>query len=151
MYWYDRLYREQFRNEPQIARGRVLEIGSGTSPLKHFMPDVLTSDILELDYLDIIFDCHAISDFSGIPDHSLDVITMTNVLHHLRDPLAFLRSATRKLAQGAAYMSWNPTFPSCPTPCTSFCTPNRWTFASASLCSRARVDRFPLLTRRCRI
>lgn len=100
MYWYQELYAEFFGREPGINRMSVLEIGSGTSPLKQFLPNVVTSDVLKLDYLDLVFDCHQIADLSAIPDHSLDIITMTNVLHHLRDPLAFLRGATRKLAPG---------------------------------------------------
>lgn len=100
MYWYHELYAELLQREPGIGGMAVLEIGSGTSPLKQFLPNVITSDVLQLDYLDLVFDCHKIADMSAIADHSLDIITMTNVLHHLRDPLAFLRGATRKLANG---------------------------------------------------
>ncbi|NEK56156.1 class I SAM-dependent methyltransferase, partial [Rhizobium leguminosarum] len=89
MHWYGELYKEMFRQEPDIATKTVLEIGSGTSPLKRFLPNVITSDVLKLDYLDIVFDCHEIGMLPDIADHSVDVITMTNVLHHLKDPLAF--------------------------------------------------------------
>ncbi|XKM40134.1 class I SAM-dependent methyltransferase [Rhizobium ruizarguesonis] len=112
MHWYGELYSEMFRQEPEIAMKTVLEIGSGTSPLKRFLPNVITSDVLKLDYLDIVFDCHEIARLPDIADHSVDVITMTNVLHHLKDPLAFLRGATRKLAKGGRvyvtepYLSW---------------------------------------------
>ena len=100
MYWYDRLYAQQFAGEPDFRNKRVLEIGSGSSPLKAIHPGILASDVLALDYLDMVFDCHEIADLAAIPDGSLDIITLTNVLHHLRDPLAFLRGATRKLARG---------------------------------------------------
>ena len=110
MHWYGALYQELFSGEPQIEGKKVLEIGSGTSPLKQFLPHVTTSDILALDYLDIVFDCHAIADLIAIPDRSLDIITMTNVLHHLRDPLSFLRSATRKLAAGGRLYLVEPYF-----------------------------------------
>ncbi|MCA2407466.1 class I SAM-dependent methyltransferase [Rhizobium leguminosarum bv. viciae 248] len=112
MHWYGELYKEMFRQEPDIASKTVLEIGSGTSPLKRFLPNVITSDVLKLDYLDIVFDCHEIGTLPDIADRSVDVITMTNVLHHLKDPLAFLRGATRKLAKGGRvyatepYLSW---------------------------------------------
>jgi len=110
MHWYQSLYRELFAQEPGLGGKRVLEIGSGTSPLKQMLPNLITSDILDLDYLDIVFDCHKIADLASIPDHSLDVITMTNVLHHLRDPLAFLRGAARKLAKGGRVYMTEPYF-----------------------------------------
>jgi len=110
MLWYQELYRDVFRTVPDIAQKRVLEIGSGTSPLKSFLPNVITSDVLTLEHLDIVFDCHNIAEFSEIPDHSIDVITLTNVLHHLRDPIHFLRSATRKLTKGGEIFIVEPYF-----------------------------------------
>ena len=110
MLWYHELYRQVFRRVPDIAQKRVLEIGSGTSPLKTFLPNVITSDVLVLEHLDIVFDCHNIADFSEIEDHSIDVMTLTNVLHHLRDPIHFLRSATRKLKQGGEIFIVEPYF-----------------------------------------
>ena len=110
MFWYQELYRDVFHTAPNIAQKRILEIGSGTSPLKMFLPNVITSDVLKLDHLDIVFDCHNIADLSQIPDHSIDVITLTNVLHHLRDPIHFLRSATRKLTKGGEVFIVEPYF-----------------------------------------
>jgi len=108
--WYERLYQELFRDVPDIASRRILEIGSGTSPLKGFLPNVLTSDVLALDYLDLVFDCHRIDELAQVPDGGLDIITLTNVLHHLRDPLLFLRRATRKLAPGGSVYLVEPYF-----------------------------------------
>jgi len=110
MFWYRELYRDLFSKVPDIAQKRVLEIGSGTSPLKIFLPNVIATDVLTLEHLDIVFDCHDIADFSEIPDHSIDVITLTNVLHHLRDPIHFLRKATRKLAKGGQIFIVEPYF-----------------------------------------
>ncbi len=110
MYWYDRLYQHQFAAEPNIGSAHILEIGSGTSPLKHFAPSVMTSDVLPLDYVDVVFDCHTIKDLDEIDNGSIDIITMTNVLHHLRDPLAFLRAAAIKLAPGARVYMAEPYF-----------------------------------------
>src|ERR1043165_8951618 len=90
LFWYRELYRDQFKGFPDWATLSVLEVGSGTSPLKQFLPNVVTSDVLDLDYLDLVFDCHEIDKFDAISDESIDVITVTDVLHHLNSPIAFL-------------------------------------------------------------
>src|SRR5436190_10150361 len=90
LFWYRELYRDQFKEFCSPAALSILEIGSGTSPLKQFLSTVVTSDVLDLDYLDLVFDCHEIDKLNAIGDNSLDVITVTNVLHHLKSPIAFL-------------------------------------------------------------
>lgn len=110
MFWYGELYRELFKDVPELSEKKILEIGSGVSPLKNFVPTVLTSDVLDLEYLDIVFDCHDIAELYSIPDHSLDIITLTNVLHHLRDPMQFLTTATKKLVAGGEIYIVEPYF-----------------------------------------
>lgn len=108
--WYEKLFKRMFESIGDITSKNILEIGSGTSPLKFFYPNVLTSDVLELDYLDYIFDCHNIDEFTQIPDASLDVIVMTNVLHHLAAPLQFLVKAAKKLKPGGKIVMTEPYF-----------------------------------------
>ena len=110
LYWYRRLYGHQFGGIPGIGEKRVLEIGSGSSPIKRFYPDVLTSDVLDLEYIDFVFDCHELDGFEAIPDSSVDVITLTNVLHHLEDPIRFLKKAAVKLRCGGEIIATEPYF-----------------------------------------
>lgn len=110
MFWYQELYRDLFSSVSGLERKRVLEIGSGVSPLKNFLPTVITSDVLDLEYLDFVFDCHDIADFIEIADHSIDIITLTNVLHHLKDPMQFLRGARNKLVHGGCIYIVEPYF-----------------------------------------
>lgn len=110
LYWYKQLYREQFHGLGDLNHLAVLEIGSGVSPLKRFHPEVITSDVLALDYLDHIFDCHHIDELATISDASLDVITLTNVLHHLKEPIAFLNRAAGKLKAGGKIIATEPYF-----------------------------------------
>ena len=100
LHWYRELYRAQFANLSDLDRLRILEIGSGVSPLTEFYPSVITSDVLDLDYLDFVFDCHRIDEFEPLANSSLDVITLTNVLHHLKSPIEFLTKAASKLKPG---------------------------------------------------
>lgn len=110
LFWYSQLYHDQFRNLGDVARLAILEIGSGTSPLTSFYPSVRTSDVLDLDYLDYVFDCHDLDEFEAIPDNDLDVITLTNVLHHLKRPIDFLSKAAMKLKSGGLLIATEPYF-----------------------------------------
>jgi len=114
--WYRELYRDQFKDLPDVGKLSILEIGSGTSPLKRFYPNIITSDILDLDYLDLIFDCHKIDNLEAIEDNSLDLITLTNVLHHLKSPIAFLNAAAAKLKPGGKVIATEPFFSMLSTP-----------------------------------
>jgi len=110
LFWYRELYRDQFKDLPDPAKLSILEIGSGTSPLKQFYPNIVTSDVLDLDYLDLVFDCHEIDRLDAVRDDSLDVITLTNVLHHLKSPIAFLNSGAAKLKRGGKVIATEPFF-----------------------------------------
>ena len=110
LFWYRELYRDQFKDLPHPEALSILEIGSGTSPLKRFHSNVVTSDVLELDYLDLVFDCHEIDKLVRIQDNSLDVITLTNVLHHLKSPIEFLNAAAAKLKPGGKVIATEPYF-----------------------------------------
>ena len=110
LFWYRELYRDQFKDLPRLEALSILEIGSGTSPLKRFHSNVVTSDVLELDYLDLVFDCHEIDKLVRIQDNSLDVITLTNVLHHLKSPIEFLNAAAAKLKPGGKVIATEPYF-----------------------------------------
>lgn len=116
IFWYRELYRDQFRDFPNPAELSILEIGSGTSPLKRFLSNVVTSDVLDLDYLDLVFDCHEIDKLDAIKDESFDVITLTNVLHHLKSPIAFLNRAVSKLKSGGKVIATEPFFSLLSTP-----------------------------------
>jgi SAM-dependent methyltransferase len=110
LFWYRELYRDQFKDLPNPDALSILEIGSGTSPLKQFHSNIVTSDILHLDYLDLVFDCHEIDKLDVIKDKSLDLITLTNVLHHLKSPIAFLNCAAGKLKPGGKVTATEPFF-----------------------------------------
>ena len=94
----------------------ILEVGSGTSPFKQFYPNVVTSDVLDLDYLDLVFDGHDIDKLDAVKDKSLDVITLTNVFHHLKRPVAFLNRAAGKLKRGGKVIATEPFFSILSTP-----------------------------------
>jgi hypothetical protein len=116
LFWYRELYRDQFRDLPNPQTLSILEVGSGTSPLKQFLSNVITSDVLDLDYLDLVFDCHEMDKLDAISDNSIDVITLTNVLHHLKSPIGFLNCAASKLKSGGKVIATEPFFSLLSTP-----------------------------------
>src|SRR5437879_5950210 len=116
LFWYRELYRDQFRDLPNPSALSILEVGSGTSPLKQFLPNIITSDVLDLDYLDLVFDCHEIDKLDAIKDNSIDVVTLTNVLHHLKTPIEFLNRAASKLKSGGKVIATEPFFSVLSTP-----------------------------------
>src|SRR6266498_137397 len=46
LFWYRELYRDQFRDHPNLSTLTILEVGSGTSPLKQFL-SVLSTPIFK--------------------------------------------------------------------------------------------------------
>lgn len=110
LFWYEQLYRHQLGDASELKGKVILEIGSGSSPLQRLVPTIVTSDIMELPHLDHVFDCHRIDQVSALADRSIDVITLTNVLHHLKEPVQFLTNAAVKLKQGGRIIATEPYF-----------------------------------------
>lgn len=110
LYWYRELFEEMLKGINEHERSKVLEIGSGASPLKEFYPSVITSDVMPLPGLDLVFDAHEIDKQNVIDDQSLDIILLTNVLHHLERPLEFLLRAQTKLKPGGRIIFAEPYF-----------------------------------------
>ena len=110
LYWYKRLYERLLGDTENVSGLRILEVGSGMSPAKYFYPSILTSDIMPLDYVDYVFDAHDIDCVSMIENESLDIIALTNVLHHMQYPIRFLSRARNKLRTGGKIIMVEPYF-----------------------------------------
>lgn len=83
-------YQDLLKALPSIE-GPVVELGSGAGFLTKFIPDLITSDILQVKDLSVVLDAGEIPFVAG----SLRAIVMIDVLHHLSRPRDFLREATR--------------------------------------------------------
>lgn len=97
--WY-----KQIIKDLSSVKGKTLEIGSGTGNLKNFKKDIISSDIEPLPFLDMCFDAHNIP-FSK---SSLSNIVMVDVLHHLQNPVFFLKEASRVLRPGGRLIMIEP-------------------------------------------
>lgn len=99
--WYNRI----IKHLPVNVEGIKLEIGSGGGFLPEILPDVVTSDILELDYCDYCFSAEKLP----FEDESLSAIMMVNVLHHIPTPELFFKEADRCLKKGGKILIIEPT------------------------------------------
>jgi SAM-dependent methyltransferase len=84
--------------------GRRLEIGSGAGVIKSVLPDVITSDIKQLPFLDIVLRGEAMP----FPANSLRAIYAINVFHHIPAPRLFLREMLRVLHPGGGFILIEP-------------------------------------------
>lgn len=88
------VYEDYFNRLSDWCRpGRTLEIGAGSGNLAGHLPDVVSSDIVAMPWLDIVADAHALPFAPG----SLANVVMIDTLHHLARPGAFLAEAERVL------------------------------------------------------
>ena len=93
---YRDFYKDLRESVAPAPAGRVLELGSGGGFLDEVMPGILTSDVFESPWLDMVLSAE------GLPfrDRSLSAIVCVDVLHHIPDPKKFLREACRCLRSG---------------------------------------------------
>jgi SAM-dependent methyltransferase len=104
---FERFYRECRRMDLRhFARcpGRRLEIGSGAGFVHDVYPDVVTSDVKPLPFVDLV--CRA--ERLPVRDASLRAIYAINVFHHLPDPRGFFRAAIRALHPGGGVVLVEP-------------------------------------------
>jgi SAM-dependent methyltransferase len=93
-----KLYREYYlRFADCIERcphtGSIIEIGSGAGFIKDVVPDVITSDILHFNIVDVVFDARRLP----FADGSIKAVFMLNSLHHISDAELFFLELERCL------------------------------------------------------
>ncbi|MCX6188577.1 MAG: class I SAM-dependent methyltransferase [Bacteroidetes bacterium] len=89
----------------QLPPGILLELGSGAGFLKEILPEVVTSDVLDIpEMVDRIFYAQQMP----FEKESMAGIFMTDVFHHIPDSAAFLREADRVLVSGGRIVMSEP-------------------------------------------
>ncbi len=84
--------------------GRTLEIGGGSGNFKAHAPEVLSSDVQPVPWLDLVADAHALP----VAAASLANIVGVDVLHHLHRPRLFFAEAARVLRPGGRVVLVEP-------------------------------------------
>jgi SAM-dependent methyltransferase len=86
------------------SQGVRFEIGSGSSFFKEVFPDILTSDVKTLPFIDLV----ASADALPMRSESVRAVYAINVFHHLPDPRLFFRELDRVLAPGGGTVLIEP-------------------------------------------
>jgi SAM-dependent methyltransferase len=89
------------------AEGKILELGAGSGNFKDYMPGVISADIENCDWLDMCFDAHQMP----FENDTIANIVLVDVLHHLYNPVKFLKETGRVLKSGGRLLMLEP-FPS---------------------------------------
>lgn len=100
--WYEKIL-----NDLSIVNGKTVELGGGGGNFKQFKKDVISADIVKLDWLDMCFDAHDMP----FEENAVSNLVMIDVLHHLNDPVKFLNESYRVLNSGGRLIMIEP-FPS---------------------------------------
>ena len=95
------LYR---RMAAELSPGKTLEIGGGAGIFKEFAPGVVTTDILEAPWLDLVADAQ----FLPVGPATFDNVVMFDVLHHIEFPRRFFAEASRVLRAGGRIIMVEP-------------------------------------------
>lgn len=92
------------RKKYLTSDGKVLEIGSGGGFLKDLYPEVVTSDVKDINNVDMVINAENLP----FEDNSLDSILAVHVIHHIPDIELFLQEANRVLKVGGGIVCVEP-------------------------------------------
>lgn len=103
---FDEIYRLLLRLDTQHFRGegRRVEIGAGVSAFKAMCPELVTTDVMPAEHLDMVLDAHAMA----LPDASVRALFGIHCFHHFRDPEAFFREVLRVCLPGGGCILVEP-------------------------------------------
>jgi SAM-dependent methyltransferase len=86
--------------------GLRVELGAGSSMLKDYYPDVVTSDIVPAPHLERVLDAMQLD----LPDQSVRVLYGINCFHHFPDPARFFAEVARVVRPGGGVILIDPYF-----------------------------------------
>lgn len=103
-----RLYREWYELLAAAlppGDGQAVELGSGAGFIKEIIPEVITTEVLAIDGVDMLLPADGRLPF---PDRSLRAVLMTDVLHHISEPRRFFTEAGRAVRPGGVIAMVEP-------------------------------------------
>ncbi len=87
-----------------LPDGKIIELGSGGGFIKDLNPNIITTEVLDLDTVDMVFSAENMPFVS----EELGAIFMIDVLHHIPKCRLFFKEAERTLKPGGAIIMSEP-------------------------------------------
>jgi len=101
---YQDFYSQFVNTVGELNEGVFIELGSGGGFLKDIIPDVITSDILKIDNIDICFSAVNMP----LKSKSVKAFFMIDVLHHIEDIYIFFKEIDRCLISDGCVVMVEP-------------------------------------------
>lgn len=92
------------RRMSELPKGQIVELGSGGGFIKDIHPEVITSDVMDLPHVDLVFSAENMPFESA----SISAFFMIDVLHHIPDCNNFFREVDRCLKKGGMLIMSEP-------------------------------------------
>jgi SAM-dependent methyltransferase len=86
------------------SRNPVVELGAGPGFFKEYAPQLIATDVISTNWVDVVCDGCAMP----FESQSIGAIVMLDVLHHLPKPLNFMAEASRVLRPGGVVAMIEP-------------------------------------------
>jgi SAM-dependent methyltransferase len=99
---YYSMFRKSVTSLPK--KRKIVEIGSGGGFIKKIIPEVLTSDILNISDVDLHFSATRMP----FKNNSIDRFFLVNVIHHINDPKLFFKEVDRCLRNKGRLIAIEP-------------------------------------------
>jgi SAM-dependent methyltransferase len=101
---YNQWYAFFVNKTKNVPEGIFLELGSGSGYIKEFLPDTITTDVLDLPNIDKWMSAEDLQ----FENETLSAIFMIDVLHHIPHPELFFKEAQRCLKKGGKIVLIEP-------------------------------------------
>jgi hypothetical protein len=101
---YHEWYQSIKNSLPRNNTGPILELGSGGGFLKDYIPDLITSEILQIDDVDIVLDGQCLP----FNKATLEGIVMVDVFHHISNVKSFMADAALCVKPGGFIIMIEP-------------------------------------------
>ena len=84
--------------------GKIIELGSGAGFIKETIPEVITSDVMYLPFIDVLMDGLNLP----FPSNSIRCLILIDVFHHISNAHIFFSDAINRLVEGGRIIMIEP-------------------------------------------